>query len=306
MWFKKKKNRKRRRDSKLVELKIHAKGARKFGVRLMLKALLISLMVLGGGVAIWHAGKWALDEFVYENEAFSINEIEVVTNGVIPKKQLCRWAGVEKGDNLLALDLGRVRRNLELVPFINSVAVERVLPQKLVIRVGERIPVLKVHALYRQPETGDFGISVYYIDKDGFVMMPLEVGGGRRIAPFNRDNLPVLYGVGGGQLRPGSRIEMPRVYGAVRLLAMFRSSSMSEGDSIARIDVSEHGVIHVITAKGSEIVFGLENMERQLLRWRAVYEEGMKRGERIGMLDLSVGNNVPVTWAGSGRLSMNQ
>ena len=52
--------------------------------------------------------------------------------------QLRRWAGVKPGENLFALDLARVKRDLEMVPLIDSVSVERVLPRTLRIRVTER------------------------------------------------------------------------------------------------------------------------------------------------------------------------
>ena len=94
---------------------------------------------------LWRAGEWALDKLVYENEAFAIQHIDVQTDGVIAPDQLRRWAGVKPGDNLLALDLARVKRNLELVPLVQSVSVERILPRTLRIRVTEREPVAQVN-----------------------------------------------------------------------------------------------------------------------------------------------------------------
>jgi hypothetical protein len=52
--------------------------------------------------------------------------------------QLRRWAAVRLGDNLLALDLPSVKRNLELVSVIRSVAIERALPHTLRISVTAR------------------------------------------------------------------------------------------------------------------------------------------------------------------------
>ena len=53
-------------------------------------------------------------------------KFDVQTDGVIAPDQLRRWARVKPGENLFALDLARVKRDLELVPLIESVSVERV------------------------------------------------------------------------------------------------------------------------------------------------------------------------------------
>jgi hypothetical protein len=52
----------------------------------------------------------------------------------------------------------------------------------------------------------------------------------------------------------------------------------------------------VTTTRGSEITFGIKDLEGQLLRWRAVHDYGEKSGKFIAWLDLSVANNVPALW----------
>ena len=91
---------------------------------------------------------------VYENKAFAIEEIDVQTDGVISVDQLRRWAGVKPEENLLALDLARVKRDLELVPLVQSVSVERILPHTLRIRVTEREPIAQVNVPRPRPSGG--------------------------------------------------------------------------------------------------------------------------------------------------------
>jgi len=75
-----------------------------------------------------------MDYFVYSNKAFAIHEINIQTDGVLSTEQLGRWSGVKREQNLFALDLARVKRDLELIPSVASVSVERVLPHTLRIR----------------------------------------------------------------------------------------------------------------------------------------------------------------------------
>ncbi len=62
------------------------------------------------------------------------DQIEVQTDGVLTAETIRRWAMVQTGQNLMALDLMRVKRDLELQPPIQFVAVERVLPRTLQTR----------------------------------------------------------------------------------------------------------------------------------------------------------------------------
>jgi cell division septal protein FtsQ len=66
---------------------------------------------------------------------------------------------------------------------------------------------------------------------------------------------------------------------------------------LRRVDVSSPNVIVVTTAQGSEITFGLQNLEQQLSRWRQIYDLGQRNHKIIASLDLAVENNVPVRWA---------
>src|SRR5208283_4355401 len=95
------------------------------------------------------------------------------TDGIIQVDQLRRWSGIKLEENLLALDLGRVKRDLEMVPLVRSVSVERVLPRTLRIRVTEREPIAQANALRPRASSG-VETSVYQLDADGWVILPLE------------------------------------------------------------------------------------------------------------------------------------
>jgi len=63
------------------------------------------------------------------------------------------------------------------------------------------------------------------------------------------------------------------------------------------VDVAQPGVLVAATGQGTEITFGLDNLELQLRRWREIYDYGkrMNKGD-IASADLAVANNVPVHW----------
>ena len=190
----------------------------------------LSLLVVGGTALglylFWRAGEWTLDRFIYENPAFAIQRVEVQTDGVIAPEQLRRWTGVKPGANLIALDLAAVKRNLELVPAIDSVSIERVLPRTLKIRVTERVPVAQVNVPRADGANGII-VSVFQLDADGVVMQPLDP----RLCtiPLSQMNsrLPFITGLNVYQLQVGRRVESAPLQAALQLLRAFGHSPMT-------------------------------------------------------------------------------
>ena len=297
MWFKREKNRNRRlHRTHVLDVKLRSDQVHATRVRLTL----LSCVVVGGTVLglvlFWRVGEAVLNTLVYENADFSIQQVDVQTDGKIAPEQLRRWAGVKPGANLIGLDLATVKRNLELQSLIDSVSVERVLPRTLKIRVTEREPIAQVN-VPRADGTNGVAVAVFQLDEDGVVMQPLDPR--LCMVPVTQVNssLPVISGVNAFQLQLGRRVELPPVQAALQLIAAFEKSPMAGLVDLRRVDVSAPDVIVATTGQGSEITFALDNMEQQLQRWRQIYDLGVRQQKAIASADLAVANNVPVRWA---------
>ena len=296
MWFKRENKNRNRRASRghVLDVKLRSDQVRTARVRLITIACAVVFGTVFGLYLVWRTGEMVLNKFVYENPDFAIQTVEVHTDGVIAAEQLRRWSGVRTGSNLIALDLAAVKRNLELVSAIDSVSVERVLPQTLKIRVTERTPIAQVNV----PRTvaGGIAVSVFQLDNVGQVMLPIDPR--QCTVPLLEMNnqLPVLLGLNYFQLLPGHRLESPQVQAALQLLGAFTHSPMFGLVDLRQIDVSAPGVVIVTTGQGSEVTFGLDNLDQQLRRWRQIYDLGLRQGKTIASLDLAVANNVPVNW----------
>ena len=96
----------------LLDVKLRSDRVRQSRVRLAAITFGVLFATLFGLYLAWRGGEWALDRLVYENRAFAIREIQVQSDGVIAPEQLRRWARVKVGENLFALDIARVRRDL--------------------------------------------------------------------------------------------------------------------------------------------------------------------------------------------------
>jgi cell division septal protein FtsQ len=295
MWFKREQKNRRLSRGHVLDVKLRSDQVRATRVRLMTAAFGVVFGTVFGLYLLWRTGEWALDKFVYENADFAIERVDVQSDGVIAPEQLRRWSGVKLGANLIALDLVQVKRNLELVSAIDSVSVERVLPRTLKIRVNERAPVAQMN-VPRADAAGGISVSVFQLDADGVVMQPLDPR--LCVVPLSQINaqLPVITGLNVYQLQPGHRVESPQLQAALKLLGAFDHSPMAGLVDLRRIDLTSPEVIVVTTGQGSEITFGLDNLEQQLGRWRGIYDLGQSKNKIIASANLAVANNVPVLW----------
>ncbi|MCI0745449.1 MAG: FtsQ-type POTRA domain-containing protein [Verrucomicrobia subdivision 3 bacterium] len=292
MWFNRKpKNRRFERKHVLdVKLRSSQRRQRRFRrVTVGLSTLLLTGIICFGA---WRGGEAALRYLLYENPAFAIHHLDVETDGVISREQIRRWAGVKLEDNLLSLDLERVKRDLELVPVIQSAAVERLLPHTLKIRVTEREPI----ARFFYPRLHSSGIAdrgTCLIDAQGMIMNPLEPHQRAVPSAATTEGFPILIGIPASELRPGRRVESPQLRAALQLIQAFERSPMAEVVELKEVDLSVPGVLQATTTQDTELTFGFGDPSVQLRRWRAVHDHVRRVGKHVAWIDLSVSNNVP-------------
>jgi cell division septal protein FtsQ len=293
MWFKSKQKNRRFERPHLLNVKLRSSQTRAARFRLAGLGLSIAFALVVILFVLWRGGEWALNCLVYENEAFAIQQIEVQTDGVIAPEHFRRWALVKPGQNLLALDLVRVKRDLELIPWVQTAAVERSLPRTLKLRITEREPIAQVVTMQQRSQRG-YEQTIYHLDETGFVMTPLDARFRATPSAIQGDSLPVISGVTASDLRSGRRIESNQVRAALNLITEFDHSPMAGLAELDRINVTTPEVLELFTSHNSQIIFSLNPFEPQLQRWRLIYDQYQKLGKAIATLDLSIANNVPL------------
>jgi cell division protein FtsQ len=292
-WRKRKTVNRRLGRIKVLDVKLRSSQVRAVRARRAIIGLGICFGTVFGLYALWCLGEFALNKLVYENRSFAIQKIEVQTDGVISSDQLRRWSGVRTGQNLLALDLARVKRNLEMVPIIDSVSLERILPGTLRLRVSEREPIAQVNVPVPRRD-GGLDVRIFQLDENGYVMLPLDPRQ-RAAPPIPADGeLPLILGVNAADLQPGRKLESTQLQAALKWIDLFESSPMANIMELKKIDILSPEVLVVTTGQGSEITFALQNFDQQLLRWQRVQEECAKLNKTIATLNLAVMDNTPL------------
>ena len=293
MWFNREQRNRRRHRNQVLDVKLRAADVRAGRIRWVTRALLLVGGTFFGLYLLWCIGEWGLSVFVYRNPDFAIQRVDIRTDGVIAPDQLRRWSGVRPGANLIRLNLADVKRNLELVSMIDSVSVERILPNILKIRVSERVPVAQVNVPCTDAN-GGLAATVFQLDANGMVMQPLDPRLSTVPLQQLKSPLPIISGMNSFLLQPGRRVESPTVLSALRLVAAFNVSPMAGFADLRYVDVSSPGVLIAVTGQGSQITFSPDDVPRQLARWRLIYDYGRSRQETITSANLAVANNVPV------------
>ena len=230
-------------QKKLLSVKVQSQQAKRLRLRWLRSLAALALAVLVIITVFWQGGAFALNRLVYENESFSVKQLDYRTDGIITVDQLRKWAGVRSGDNLLKLDLLRIKRDIELAPRVKAASVERYLPDTLQVRVTERVPMAQIWAWQRDgaAET-DYDCVRLQLDETGHVMTPID-GHSVVVSEDQAEwSLPVVSGIDLGKLKtlaPGRPAGLPKLRAALGLIGEFRRSPLAGTVDLRVIDLSQ-------------------------------------------------------------------
>ncbi len=295
----------RRRNKKttqknVLSVKVQSQQTRRERLRWLRSVVAMAVALVALVLVSWLGGGFALDRLVYENESFAVTEMDYRTDGIISENQLQDWGGVRKGDNLLSIDLLRIKRNIELTPRVKMASVERILPDTLQVRVTERVPMAQIWVWQRGGDgPGGYDCVRLQVDKSGHVMPP--IAGRSVVIPEQQAewSLPVIAGIELKTLRslaPGRAADLPKLQSALNLIRAYRRSSLAGEIDLRVVDLSQPRILRVTTGAGGQIDLATSRLSQQFSRWARIRAHGEKFGFAIETMDLSVTNNVPVRW----------
>ena len=284
-------NRRRRRQTYLLDVKVNTPG--RWGKRVRLGAAVLATLVFISlaGYGTYRGVKYGINALVYENPRFAIVQIVVDNDGAMTPERVTQLAGVRPGMNLFALDLDAVQSNLEMIPLVQRIEVRRVLPDRLFIRVNERVPMAQL-----QSPSRELGDAVFYVDRAGTVMKPLKLSDGTVLQPLMPRHLPVLTGATLADMRVGRRVTSEQVYRALELIDKVQQSVVSSLFEVDQIDLSKPRALIVTTRARAVLRFDVEDFPQQLRRLGVILNWAQQRQKAVQMVDLTVNRGVPVTF----------
>lgn len=131
----------------------------------------------------------ALYDKALTSDFFLTRHVDVAGNVRLSRDMVLQFAGISEGDNSLAVSISAMERSLRRTPWVAEVSVKRLLPDRFVIKVKERLPSFWVHkdgTLYYANERGEI---IAPVESKNFLSLPtlnVEAGGEEAIPYLTR------------------------------------------------------------------------------------------------------------------------
>ncbi len=192
---------------------------------------------------------------------FDLTHIEIQGTSRLVEDHVRALAEIAPGDNLMALDMEKIRLALTRDPWIESASVKRVLPGTVSIQIVERIPAYLVH----------YEGGLYYCDESGRII---------------------------DKVAAGDFVSLPQIEveaGMEKRLALLAELKKTVAENRAPFDLGQVGWIRLSWGRGLEVqlmdtgillCIGSENWVQNLYRLNLVWSDLKRRGEldRVGII----------------------
>jgi cell division septal protein FtsQ len=221
----------RRRNVLHVDVQKRSQS-KKFYFRVLAAGVFVALMA-GLSLGLYCAGQALLERAFYRNRDFALKEIDIRVQGSVTRAEVMRVANLRAGQNLMALNLGEIRRSLREISYVDNVRVERTLPSRLRIVVEERQPVARIDP--RSRDGNELAQATYYIDGEGYMMRP-KPGEELKL-------LPVIKGVPADQVQDGQKTDRPEILSALQLLRLADYAALKSDLDLTQIGVDSKGYL---------------------------------------------------------------
>ncbi|MGP1366894.1 MAG: cell division protein FtsQ/DivIB [Schwartzia sp. (in: firmicutes)] len=220
--------------------------------------LLQALFFLGAVAAVAAA--------VFYLPFFKVQSVSVVGNGYVPTADICRIAGIYRGQHLLQVETDTAARTLTKDLRIEQASVRRVFPNGIMIEVEERRPVAAIACEY----------GFLDLDRQGMVLnahKQREQGG-----------IPLLTGVTAQDRYIGDRVEAEAVQGALLYLSGFDTGELAQ---IVELRLSDPEKVVGCTSNAVEIRLGrLERLDEKIRTTKTFLQDLRTSAQPIAFISM--------------------
>jgi cell division septal protein FtsQ len=240
---------------------------------------------------LYYGATRAVAMLLLKNPEYNIADLEVKTDGSLSPDTVLAAAELHKGTNIFLVNLGRAQARVEAIPQVEKARITRQLPNRIVLQITERRPVAWIAPEHGAPSRQDVTSSrqSFLIDAHGLLLQP------RKLTPQDYF-LPIIRSYTGGERSDGQESDGEEIKAALDLLRAEQDSPLAARFQIQEIDLSKHFGIEATDRNGLEVLFGLDDMDKQLKRLE-VYLQPLDQGTaKPHTINLMTERNVPVTF----------
>ncbi len=243
----------------------------RWSLKLSFGLLLISMLSFGL--------YWMRDR-LYHSPRFdvAITEINGLQN-ISQNQVLVKISELQQPDrNLMRLDLDRLRRSLELIPWVKTVVVRRVLPDKLMIDIEEREPV----AFARVAQ------GTLLIDGEGILLE-------NNPENLSQPDFPVILGMESGYVPEVLRRNRERIALYQQLIRSLNRGGAGLSRDLSEVHLQDPGNVSVILNGDTVLVYlGRDGFQDKFRRYLAASKELKKKYRNLDSVDLRYRDQVVI------------
>ena len=234
------------------------------------------------GLALCAALAWGAHSVwvhVIQAEYFKLRTIRITGNKTLSEQDIRYLLALpaETEHSLLAIDLPRLGTRLARDPFIQTVALRRLLPDTLEVAIQEQSPALVIRSR---------GQSLI-VDTGGHVLRDFD--------PEQDGTLPELILNQQHVLSPGMRLDLKEIERAFELLHTYRESPLHDTMRLRELSVSASGAsVWKVEPYTFQLRFGEGQIVSQLGRLPHVLTYIAHQGLEVQAIDLSYRNRIIV------------
>ena len=249
------------------------------------------LLVVCVGTGLYLGIKKGAAWLVLKNPDYNVAVLNVETDGVLTPESVLDAADLHKGSNIFMVNLSRAKARVEAIPQVEKAQVTRQLPNKISIQINERKPIAWVAPEHGAPTRDEVAksSSSFLIDGRGVLWPPTKL---------NPQDffLPIIRHYANGPRSNGQEVEGEEIKAALDLIHAHQDSLVGPRFQIQEINLAKHFGLEVTDRNGLQVLFGLDDMDRQLKRLDVYLQVVDQRGEKAQTINLLAQKNVPITF----------
>ncbi|OGP77545.1 MAG: hypothetical protein A2Z13_02050 [Deltaproteobacteria bacterium RBG_16_64_85] len=229
-------------------------------------AILVVVLVTAAGATVY--------SWLGHSRLFSVRDIDMNRCAYVTRDEVSGiLSGVAQG-NIWSLSSRDIGRRLLTHPWVRSVSVRKVFPDRLVVRIEERKPAAMVNL-----------DALYYVDEEGTIF--------KRLTAYDPKNFPIVTGFSRGELTARDAVTLQNLRKTLELLRSTESGVLRQNISEVHFDAQE-GYTLVTRDSGLQLKIGMMDFREAMKRIEEALPKLSSVGQARGIVDLKTAGRIYV------------
>lgn len=205
---------------------------------------------------------------------FNISEIVIQGNSVLDDEKVILASGLNYGENIFKIRTQEAKKNLLSHPYVKSVNIKRIFPDKLVIIIKERNEFLLVPYLD----------SYIYLDDEGYIL---------NLLAYRKDNILEVEGINIKDISIGKKILLEDSVSLEEIIGLIKDcKKIGLYKEIKKVNLDNKSNIEIYLKSGIKVAFGyLNNVKYKLSFTIKILDDLKHRGINKGTIYFNKGDS---------------